>query len=253
MQTRSIHTCGLFGITLAALAAISSMGCGGGSEAAPTASVEGSTSAADQQAPPVLVQLDPPAASAQSPATRPQPPKNLHPLVEIVTSAGTVRVELNAEKAPKTVENFLENYVDTGFYEQTIVHYVEQGFMIAAGGYTSDLKAKETRTEIRHEGSNGLKNLKGTIAMARHPLYIDSATSQFFFNLADNSGLDYQVTEQDDPDETDPSRYGYCVFGKVVQGMDVLDKIALLPVADKPDFPKTPVEPVVIQSVRIVE
>jgi len=165
------------------------------------------------------------------------------PEVVIKTSLGEIRLQLDAEKAPVTVDNFLANYVNRGFYDDTAVHYVAKDSMVLAGGYTADLEPKETRAYIRSEADNGLKNLRGTIAMVRDPEHIDSATSQFFVNLVDNPSLDHKDTES-------AENYGYCVFGKVIEGMDVVDRIAGVEVADKGDFPNTPVQPVVIESIQ---
>ena len=174
------------------------------------------------------------------------PKKNLHPIVIIKTSLGDVTVELDAEKAPLTVDNFLENYVDRGFYDQTIVHYVDDGSMVAAGGFTADFEPKTPRAEILNEADNGLKNQRYTVAMARHPEYVNSATSQFFINLADNAFLDHQ---SDESAET----YGYCVFGKVTRGQEIVDRIAKVAVRDTETFPKTPTEPITIHTVVRIE
>ena len=174
------------------------------------------------------------------------PQINMQPEVLIVTSVGNIRVRLDAEKAPVAVDNFLRNYVDQQFYEGTIFHYVDNGFMAAAGGYTADMQPKATQPAILNEAENGLKNVRGAIAMARHPDYRNTATSQFFINLADNPTLDHQSRDSD-------AEYGYCVFGKVVEGMDVVDQIAAVPVHDLPQFPSIPVTPVVIESIRTVK
>jgi peptidyl-prolyl cis-trans isomerase A (cyclophilin A) len=172
----------------------------------------------------------------------PRPRQNLHPIVTIKTNQGDIRLKLDAEKAPITVDNFLSNYVDRGFYDQTVFHYVDAGFMIAAGGFTADLQAKQAGAEILNEARNGLKNKRYTIAMARSPDYVNSATSQFFINLVDNPSLDYTGDDN-------ASTYGYCVFGEVVSGQEVVDRIANTPVHDTENFPKTPDTPVVIQTV----
>jgi len=136
------------------------------------------------------------------------------PKVELVTSEGEITLELDADKAPATTQNFLE-YVRSGFYDGTLFHRVIDGFMIQGGGYTAGMNRKDTKSPIANEGRNGLKNVIGTIAMARtsDP---NSATSQFFINVANNSSLDYPS----------PDGYGYAVFGKVVDGMDVVMRIA---------------------------
>jgi peptidyl-prolyl cis-trans isomerase A (cyclophilin A) len=171
------------------------------------------------------------------------PPKNLFPEVVIKTSAGDVRVQLNAEKAPVTVENFLDSYVDRGFYSNTIIHHVDPGYIVA-GGYAADLEPKDVRAPIRNEASNGLKNIRGTITMSRSPEYGNSATSQFFINVTAAPSLDYDESNEN---------AGYCVFGKVVEGMDVVDRIAKSAVHDTGDFPQMPVEAIVITSIERVD
>ncbi|MEQ8789635.1 MAG: peptidylprolyl isomerase [Pirellulaceae bacterium] len=185
-------------------------------------------------------EYSPPGGSPGQLPTRPK--QNLHPVVTIKTTQGDIKLRLDAEKAPITVDNFLSNYVDRGYYDQTVFHYVEDGFMIAGGGFTADLQPKEARAEILNEAHNGLKNKRYTIAMARNPEYVNSATSQFWINLADNSFLDYTSDE-------DASTYGYCVFGEVIAGQEVVDRIAKTPVHDTEAFPKTPTTPVVVQTV----
>ena len=135
--------------------------------------------------------------------------------VEIITSLGSIIVQLNQDKAPKTVENFL-TYVKSGFYNETIFHRVIEGFMIQGGGMDKDMKTKPTHPSIENEASNGLSNLFGTIAMARtsDP---HSATAQFFINTEDNRGLDFQS-------ETEEG-WGYCVFGEVIEGIEVVNTI----------------------------
>jgi len=177
-------------------------------------------------------------------------PKFRLPVVVIETSAGNIKVRLRDDKAPLTVENFLENYVDRGFYEQTIFHHVEKGVMIAAGGYTADLEAKQTRTWIRNESNNGLSNTRGTLAMAHHPDYPHSATSQFFINVADNSSFDFREPQESELSE---DSFGYCVFGEIVEGLDVADHIAESAIKSTETFPSVPVEPVVIQSIHYAE
>ncbi|MCF6178394.1 MAG: peptidylprolyl isomerase [Geopsychrobacter sp.] len=137
-------------------------------------------------------------------------------LVEMKTSAGIVTLELDREKAPLSVENFLQ-YVDSGFYDGTVYHRVIDKFMIQGGGFSQNLKRKPTRAAIKNEATNGLNNKRGTIAMARTAV-VDSGTSQFFINLIDNGFLNNRGTTA--------QTYGYAVFGKVVKGMDVVDKIS---------------------------
>jgi cyclophilin family peptidyl-prolyl cis-trans isomerase len=224
-------------------------GCGSGDASVPAASIAATTSAAspstDAASTPEV--QTPVQVVASQDAVRPAaaPPKAADPEILITTTHGEIRVRLNQEQSPLTVDNFLANYVERGFYDETIFHYVESGFMIAGGGYTADLQPKETRAYIRNEARNGLKNKRGTIAMVRHPDHPDSATSQFFINLADNPSLDFKGGEK--PDDA-----GYCVFGEVIQGLHVVDRIAQVSVVDKGEFPKTPVDLVVIRSIRLI-
>lgn len=163
-----------------------------------------------------------------------------NPVVEMQTSEGTILIELYPEKAPTTVANFLE-YVKSGFYNGTIFHRVIDGFMIQGGGFTPDMKEKPNRPPITNEAKNGLRNAAGTIAMARtsDP---HSAASQFYINLVNNAPLDY------------PSRdgWGYAVFGKITQGMEVVNKIGQVPTGMAGPYQNVPLKPVLIQSARIV-
>ena len=161
-------------------------------------------------------------------------------MVLVSTSLGDIKIELNKEKAPITVENFL-GYVNDKFYDGTIFHRVIAGFMIQGGGFTPDMAQKPTKAQIKNEAGNGLKNDVGTIAMARTGV-VDSATAQFFINVVDNAFLDHR-------DET-PQGFGYAVFGKVVDGMDVVKKIAAVPTTTKGPHQNVPVTAVVIESVR---
>jgi peptidyl-prolyl cis-trans isomerase A (cyclophilin A)/peptidyl-prolyl cis-trans isomerase B (cyclophilin B) len=164
------------------------------------------------------------------------------PEVSIKTSMGEIVVDLNKEAAPKTVDNFL-SYVKTGFYKGTVFHRVIDGFMIQGGGLTEKLMQKPTKKPIVNESKNGLSNQPYTIAMARedHP---DSATAQWFINVGDNSGLDF-------PGPT--GNGGYTVFGKVVKGQEVVDKIAKVVVDDIRGMQNVPVTPVVIKSVSVIK
>ncbi|MDE2128687.1 MAG: peptidylprolyl isomerase [Betaproteobacteria bacterium] len=163
------------------------------------------------------------------------------PRVELVTSLGTIEVQLDPQRAPKTVANFLQ-YVKSGFYGGTIFHRVIPGFMIQGGGFTPDMQQKPTQPPIPLESQNGLKNLRGTIAMARtaNP---NSATSQFFINLVDNPALDYPQ----------PDGHGYAVFGQVIKGMDVVDRIAKVPTQDAGPYQNVPVTPVVIKQAILLK
>ncbi|MFH1438796.1 MAG: peptidylprolyl isomerase [Pseudomonadota bacterium] len=163
-----------------------------------------------------------------------------NPRVIIETSMGNITVELNAEKAPISVKNFL-SYVDKSFYDGTTFHRVIKGFMIQGGGFEPGLKKKQTDPPIKNEADNGLKNDRGTIAMARTGV-VDSATSQFFINHVDNDMLDHK--------DTSTKGYGYCVFGKVVEGMDVVDKIAGVGTTVAGMMKDVPAEDVMIKSIK---
>ena len=163
-----------------------------------------------------------------------------NPMVEMKTSQGTLIIELYPEKAPKTVDNFLQ-YIKDGFYPGTVFHRVIDGFMIQGGGFTADMKQKEGRAPIQNEAKNGLKNEPGSLAMARtqDP---HSATGQFFINLVNNQGLDF------------PSRdgWGYAVFGKVVQGFDVVQTIGKAPTGNLGFHQNVPKTPILIESVKVL-
>ena len=162
-------------------------------------------------------------------------------MVKLNTNHGTIVLELDAAKAPNTVANFLE-YAKDGFYNGTIFHRVINGFMIQGGGMETGMAEKQTRAPIQNEANNGLPNARGTIAMARTP-DPHSATAQFFINVADNDFLNFRA-------ET-PDGWGYCVFGKVTDGMDVVDKIKGVDTGNKGYHQDVPVEDVVIESVEV--
>ncbi|OOF50136.1 peptidylprolyl isomerase [Rodentibacter trehalosifermentans] len=168
-------------------------------------------------------------------------------MVTLHTNFGDIKLALNAEKAPMTVENFL-TYCKDGFYDNTIFHRVIDGFMIQGGGMESGMKEKNTRAPIQNEAANGLSNKRGTIAMARtsDP---HSATAQFFINVADNTFLDYRTKEMFG--KTVVQEWGYAVFGEVVEGMDVVDKIKAVKTGNKGFHQDVPKEDVVIHSVTI--
>jgi peptidyl-prolyl cis-trans isomerase A (cyclophilin A) len=159
------------------------------------------------------------------------------PMVVFSTNYGDFTVELFADKAPVTVENFL-SYVDEGFYDGTIFHRVIPGFMVQGGGFTPDMQQKQTKAPIKNEADNGLKNERGTLSMARTQ-DINSATTQFFINVKDNDFLDHGTRD-----------FGYAVFAKVVDGMDVVDKIVSVKTTNKGMHRDVPAEPVVIESVK---
>lgn len=158
-------------------------------------------------------------------------------MVKLMTNFGDIVLELDAEKAPATVANFLQ-YVNDGFYNGTIFHRVIDGFMIQGGGMDSEMQQKDSREPIKNEADNGLKNMTYTIAMARTP-NPHSASSQFFINVADNDFLNFSSPT--------PQGFGYCVFGKVVEGMDVVDKISKVKTGNKAGHQDVPVEEVVIE------
>ena len=161
-------------------------------------------------------------------------------MVKFETSLGDFVIALDADKAPVTVANFLQ-YVDDGHFDGTVFHRVIPGFVIQGGGMTADMNQKPTRKPIENEATNGLKNLRGTLSMARTN-DVNSATSQFFVNLADNAFLDHQG----------PRNFGYAVFGKVVEGMDVIDAIAAVKTGRKRGHDDVPLEPVVVHAARRV-
>ena len=166
--------------------------------------------------------------------------ENMTKKVKLETSKGDIIIELNEEKAPVTVANFLR-YVEEGFYDGTIFHRVIPNFMVQGGGFTADMRRKQTHGMIVNEAKNGLKNNRGTVAMARtnDP---DSASAQFFINHKDNDGLNY--AGQINP--------GYAVFGTVVEGMDVVDAIAAAKTTSRSGMRDVPVEPIVIKSAMVV-
>ncbi len=159
-----------------------------------------------------------------------------NPKVVLETSKGKIVLELYADKAPETVKNFM-TYVDAGFYNNTIFHRVIPNFMIQGGGFTADMRQKSTRAPIRNEADNGMRNQRGTIAMARTP-NPHSATAQFFINSVDNAALNYR--------EKSPQGWGYAVFGYVVEGMGVVDTISKAKTVTRRRFRDVPAEPVVI-------
>jgi cyclophilin family peptidyl-prolyl cis-trans isomerase len=174
------------------------------------------------------------AALAQTPAANPK--------VLFKTTKGDITIELYPAQAPITVKNILA-YVEVKFYDGLTFHRVIPGFMIQCGGLTAEMSSRAGNPPIKNEAGNGLKNTRGSVAMARTDI-VDSATSQFFINLKDNAGLDHK-------NET-PEGFGYCVFGKVVAGMDVVDAIAKVPTTSKRGHGDVPVEPITILSATVV-
>lgn len=162
------------------------------------------------------------------------------PFVVIKTNIGNIEVELNQKQAPLSTANFL-SYVDSGFYKNTIFHRVIPNFMVQGGGFTKSMAKKITKGEIRNEATNGLKNERGTIAMARTNV-VDSATSQFFINHGNNSFLDHKAKTS--------RGYGYAVFGRVVKGLDVVDNIAMVKTGRKKGMSDVPIQSVIIQAIE---
>ena len=162
-------------------------------------------------------------------------------MVKLTTNFGDITLELNAEKAPITVANFLQ-YVESGYYDGVIFHRVIDGFMIQGGGFDANMKQKATKAEIKNEADNGLGNDKYTVAMARTSIP-DSASSQFFINVGDNDFLNHTAPTS--------SGWGYCVFGKVVEGMDVVDKIRAVKTTSKAGHRDVPTEAVVIEKASL--
>jgi cyclophilin family peptidyl-prolyl cis-trans isomerase len=171
-------------------------------------------------------------------------PDPMHPVLVFDTSMGSFTVRLDADKAPLTVDNFL-GLVAAKHYDGTIFHQIQKGYpkVVLGGAFTPDLKEKPVSTHaIRNEADNGLTNRRGTIAMARQPDVIDSATAMFFINLGDNEVLNYK--------DRAAEHYGYCVFGEVTEGLDVVESIAQAPVRDTPKSPGTPTDIIAIKSIQ---
>ncbi len=171
-----------------------------------------------------------------------KPVENKYPHVYVKTNVGGFTIELYPDKAPESVANFL-NYVEKGYYSGTIFHRVIKGFMIQGGGFTTDMAQKETAPPIKNEADNGLKNKKYTLAMARTNV-VNSATSQFFINTVNNTGLDHKDKTQ--------AGYGYCVFGKVIEGTEVIDKIEMVQTTTKGAYADVPTKPVIIKATTLM-
>ncbi len=251
-----------------ALAPILTTGCGSGAstDGVPDANInakgEGDTKETDgdngfSNEGPVSLRAD--NLSSMSPAKVAGKPTRT---IVIKTNLGDITVELNRAKARRTVDHFLDNYVDLSFYDGTVFHYVQDGAMVIGGGFDTDLKEKPHRHEVGYEGDNGLKNVRGTIAMNRHPDLHNSATCQFFFNLTDNPSFDHVADQSKESIDTsrefptefeDKTKYGYTVFGKVTAGIEIVDQIGKVNVHDTANFVSTPVTPVIIESIRRVE
>ncbi len=190
----------------------------------------------------IMVLLFAPLLSCANLSSPKQDEKNMNaPIVTIKTNLGEIALKLNPEKAPETVKNFI-SYAQSGHYNGTIFHRVIDGFMVQGGGFTSDLAQKPTQKQIKNEANNQLKNKKGTVAMARTS-EIHSATSQFFINLSDNEFLNFR--------DATPSGFGYCVFGEVISGMDVVEKIRLAKTTTKGPMQNVPIDNIVILEVTV--
>ncbi len=163
-------------------------------------------------------------------------------MVRLQTNYGAITLELDNVKAPETVNNFL-NYVSSGFYDNTLFHRVIDDFMIQGGGFEPGMKQKKTQAPIQNEAANGLKNDAYTIAMAR-TADVHSATAQFFINVTSNGFLNYKSST--------PQGYGYCVFGKVVEGQDIVDKIKKVKTGDHAGHQNVPIEDVIIQKAEVI-
>ncbi|MGH7771679.1 MAG: peptidylprolyl isomerase [Candidatus Binatia bacterium] len=165
-----------------------------------------------------------------------------NPVVTMSTNLGDVRIEIFTDRAPITAKNFLD-YVNDKFYDGLIFHRVIAGFMIQGGGFDKDMRQKPAKAPIKNEATNGLKNESGTLAMARTSV-VDSATAQFFINVKDNDFLNHK--------NSTPDGFGYAVFGKVIEGMDVVQKIERVRTGNRGLHDDVPIEPVVIHSVRVI-
>ncbi len=163
-------------------------------------------------------------------------------MIKLHTNHGVITLELDSEKAPLTVKNFID-YVNSGHYDNTVFHRVIDGFMIQGGGFEPGMIQKKTRAPIQNEAANGLKNDKYTVAMARTS-DVHSASSQFFINIADNNFLNYTASTS--------QGFGYCVFGKVVEGQDVVDRIKKVKTGDRGGHQNVPLEDVVVQKAEVV-
>lgn len=222
-------------------------GCGSGSgsgDAATTTSVAGygGGSGDDPASAAGTGEQDTTIGSDTDPDTGDGDVTNGNPRVELKTSMGTMVLELDAAAAPISVENFL-SYVEDGSYDGTIFHRVIPGFMAQGGGFTPDMTQKPTKSPIKNEAANGLKNLRGTLAMARTGV-VDSATAQFFVNVVDNAFLDHTAAT--------PQGYGYAVFGKVVSGMEVVDAMVAVPTKSVGPMQDVPQTPIVIESASVL-
>ena len=243
LRATKVHSI-IAALALAAVALLLVGGCGGGTAAS-------TTTAADAFAPTGTPTTGGTASTSTSPGSESATPSTTkgtaqmsesNPVVVLHTSKGDITLELDAAKAPISTQNFVD-YAKAGFYDGTIFHRVIPGFMVQAGGMTPDLQPKSGgKPPIKNEAGNGLKNQRGTVAMARTQV-VDSASSQFFINVVDNTSLDHR--------DDSLAGYGYAVFGAVTAGMDIVDAIAAVPTGTQGPYQDVPVEPVVITSVTV--
>jgi cyclophilin family peptidyl-prolyl cis-trans isomerase len=228
LAMQSIHrSIGARALAIATAVLLSTSGCNKSDTELPTANIAGSATNSE---------------SGSSPFPQ-KPAVNIHPTVKVKTTVGEFTIKLNADLAPLSVDSFLA-YANSGFYNGTIVHQVIPGFIALAGGYDTKYQLKPTESPVRNEAHKGMQNKRGTVALARQPDAVDSANSQFFINLADNASLDYTGD--------DPEQYGYCAFGEVVDGMDVIDKIAKCQVGNMGQMQNVPTQQIVIQSIDVL-
>ena len=238
MSQRSLHASGrwfLYGAALLLAAFLPS--CGGSDSSDST----GSETATDESTP-AETEVDAMEAETDTSEESPDLRTPGAPLVLMRTSVGDLRIEFYPQEAPETVENFLR-YVEDGHFDGTIFHRVVRGFVIQGGGFTADMEEKETREPISNEAQNGLKNLRGTLSMAR-TTDPHSATSQFFVNTKDNAMLDHTGT--------DMRGWGYAVFGKVISGMEAVDQIEASPVVSRAGHNDVPDTPIVVEAATVV-
>jgi cyclophilin family peptidyl-prolyl cis-trans isomerase/predicted small lipoprotein YifL len=218
-------------LALAAMTSLALAGCDQGTKAPGHAPSASESAAAAKPAPVATVAAPETSAAAKN------------PVVEVKTSEGTIKIELWPDKAPATVQNFL-TYVKEGFYEGTVFHRVNPTFMIQGGGYTAAMKEKATHGPVKNEARSDVPNVRGTIAMARTG-QVDSATAQFFINVVHTESLDHTGNT--------PGEFGYCVFGQVLDGLDVVDRIAHVPTRVINPQWSMPLKPVVIESVKVID
>ena len=223
---------------LATSAMLAAVGCGSKEPAQPASEEVNATAKNAENSP----AAGPTTTQTAGPTSDP-----MRPVVLIETSLGDITVRLDAQKAGLTVDNFL-TYVEDGHYDQTVFHQVVEDYVVLGGTFTKDMVKKSAHTSVRNEAHTSLKNRRGTISMAREPDVTDSATCQFFFNVIDNPALDYK--EQTPGEQPPPEAYGYCAFGEVIAGMDVVDRISKVEVRDTDKFESIPVRTVMINSMR---